>query len=77
MAAVPPFEFSVLERICDVLAATDDGLTGGEITKLLSQLAISDPIDPGHPCVRINGIGARPLPRSWMKWMPRLSDKYR
>jgi uncharacterized protein (TIGR02391 family) len=44
MAAVPPFELSVLERICDVLAATDDGLTGGEITKLLSQLATSDPM---------------------------------
>src|SRR5258708_24030908 len=44
MAAVPAFELSVLERICDVLAATDDGLTGNEIAKLLSQLAISDPM---------------------------------
>src|SRR5258708_9077203 len=44
MAAVPAFDLSVLERICDVLAATDDGLTGTEIAKLLSQLAISDPM---------------------------------
>ena len=46
MAAVPSFELSVLERICDVLADTSAGLTGTQIGKLLSQLGIHDPM-PG------------------------------
>jgi hypothetical protein len=44
LACINDLPVSVLERICDVLAATDDGLTGTEIAKLLSQLAISDPM---------------------------------
>lgn len=44
MAAVPSFELSVLERICEVLADTSTGLTGGEIGKLLSRLGIADPM---------------------------------
>jgi len=46
MAAVPSFELSVLERICDVIADTSAGLTGTQIGKLLSQLSIHDPM-PG------------------------------
>jgi uncharacterized protein (TIGR02391 family) len=46
MATVPSFDPSVLERICDVLADTDSGLTGSDIGKLLGQLGIADPV-PG------------------------------
>jgi uncharacterized protein (TIGR02391 family) len=46
MAAIPPFEKTVLERICDVLGDTSTGLTGSEIGKLLNRLGIADPM-PG------------------------------
>jgi uncharacterized protein (TIGR02391 family) len=44
MGAVPSFDLSVLERVCEVLADTSTGLTGSEIGKLLGQLGIADPI---------------------------------
>lgn len=37
------FDDSVLQRICDVLADTDGGLTGSEIGRYLGQLGIPDP----------------------------------
>jgi uncharacterized protein (TIGR02391 family) len=46
MAAIPPFDSTVLERICDVLADTSSGLTGSELGKQLRHLGIGDPI-PG------------------------------
>jgi hypothetical protein len=46
MAAHPAFESSVLQRICDGLAHTDNGLTESQISGLLSQLGIDDPL-PG------------------------------
>ena len=46
MAAVPSFDLGVLERICEVLAATSTGFTGSEIGKFLSRLDIDDPM-PG------------------------------
>lgn len=44
MAAIPPFEAGVLERISEVLADTSSGLTGSEIGKHLGQLGIADPM---------------------------------
>lgn len=44
MAAIPPLELNVLERICDTLADTSTGLTGSEIGRLLMKLNIADPI---------------------------------
>jgi hypothetical protein len=26
--------------------------------------------EPGQPCVMTSGMGAGPVPRAWMKWMP-------
>jgi uncharacterized protein (TIGR02391 family) len=46
MSAIALFEQPVLERLCEVLADTDTGLTGGEIGKFLRQLGINDP-NPG------------------------------
>jgi uncharacterized protein (TIGR02391 family) len=46
MSAIPEFDLSALERLCEVLADTSSGLTGGEIGKLLAQLGIDDPL-PG------------------------------
>lgn len=39
---IPLFNENVLQAICDVLGATDDGLTGFEIAKLLKQVEIQD-----------------------------------
>lgn len=44
MASIPPFEDNVLERICDVLGHTSNGLTGSEIGKLLRRLGVADPM---------------------------------
>ena len=46
MAAIAPFSDAHLERICDVLADTETGLTGSEIGRLLRDLDIADPM-PG------------------------------
>lgn len=46
MASVPIFDAVHLERLCDVLADTNDGLSGSEIGKLLRNLGIDDPL-PG------------------------------
>jgi hypothetical protein len=43
MAAIPSFEFSVLERICEVLADTSTGLTGSEIGKFYPGSAFTIP----------------------------------
>jgi hypothetical protein len=40
---IPSFQLNILERICDVLADTSTGFTGGEIGKLLRRLSIADP----------------------------------
>jgi hypothetical protein len=53
MAAIPSFELSVLERICEVLADTSTGLTGSEIGKLLSRLGIADPMPTMTKRVRL------------------------
>lgn len=37
------YEASILDRICHVLGATSEGLTGSEIGRILSDLAIPDP----------------------------------
>jgi hypothetical protein len=37
------FNENVLQRICDVLGATNEGLTGQEIETLLKQVDIQDP----------------------------------
>lgn len=43
MAAIPQFGLAQLQRICDVLADTNTGLSGSEITRLLKQLKVGDP----------------------------------
>jgi len=43
MAPVSEFAAIHLQSICDVLADTDTGLTGSEISQLLSHMGISDP----------------------------------
>jgi uncharacterized protein (TIGR02391 family) len=43
VAAIPPFDEALLQRICDVLADTSEGLTGSEIGRVLAQLGIEDP----------------------------------
>lgn len=43
MVALPSFTEAHLEEICNVLANTETGLTGSEITTLLGRLNISDP----------------------------------
>jgi uncharacterized protein (TIGR02391 family) len=43
MAAIPVFDEVHLQRICDVLGDTGEGLTGSEIGRLLSQVGIHDP----------------------------------
>jgi len=42
MSQPAPFSTSQLESICQVLAATDDGLTGSEIGRLLQQVRVVD-----------------------------------
>lgn len=46
MPAIPTFDDTHLERICDVLADTSTGLTGSEIGRILRDLSIDDPM-PG------------------------------
>ncbi len=43
MAAHPIFPAAELESVCSVLADTDNGLTGSEIGRLLTQRGIADP----------------------------------
>lgn len=43
MAVTPAFSESHLESICAVLADTSAGITGSEIARILSDLAIADP----------------------------------
>ncbi len=45
--AIPTIETQILQSVCDVLGATDDGLTGSEIGRLLSSCGIDDTV-PGH-----------------------------
>lgn len=40
---VPPFRAGELEQICQVLAATETGLTGSQLERLLRQIKVSDP----------------------------------
>ena len=47
MAPIKMFDAAVLERVCDVLGVTAEGLTGGEIGRLLDQCQIEDP-SPTH-----------------------------
>lgn len=47
MATVPMFSANQLRAICDILGATDGGLSGGQIGQLLSTCKISDP-NPSH-----------------------------
>ncbi len=44
MAAIPALDETHLEAICEVLAATDNGLTGSEIGRYLRQCGIPDPM---------------------------------
>ncbi|MCP5057362.1 MAG: TIGR02391 family protein [bacterium] len=44
---VREFEDQALRAICDLLADSDEGLTGSEIGRLLADCGISDPL-PGH-----------------------------
>lgn len=46
MASIPSFDETVLHAICNVLADTAEGLTGGEIGQLLQESNIEDPL-PG------------------------------
>src|SRR4051794_17200633 len=39
----PPLDDAVLRQVCDVLGATDDGLTNREIAELLQIVGIADP----------------------------------
>jgi uncharacterized protein (TIGR02391 family) len=41
--AEPPLDDAVLRQLCDVLAATDGGLTNKEIAELLARIGIRDP----------------------------------
>lgn len=43
MAPVPKFDEDVLQQVCNVLAHTSSGLTGGEIGELLHKCGIADP----------------------------------
>jgi uncharacterized protein (TIGR02391 family) len=43
VSAIPTFNEIVLQRICDVLADTESGLTGSEIGRYLGKLGIEDP----------------------------------
>jgi uncharacterized protein (TIGR02391 family) len=44
MAAIPSFDETHLEAICEVLGQTDGGLTGSEIGRYLSECNIPDPL---------------------------------
>jgi uncharacterized protein (TIGR02391 family) len=46
MTSIPPFEETVLRAICNILGATNDGLTSREIGQLLRDCGIEDPL-PG------------------------------
>jgi uncharacterized protein (TIGR02391 family) len=43
MASFDPFEEETLQAICDVLGDTENGLTGGQIGRLLNRVGIDDP----------------------------------
>lgn len=43
MATVPALQHTHLQAVCDVLGATDSGLSGSEIGRLLSRCGIEDP----------------------------------
>lgn len=47
------FNENTLRAICDKIAATDNGLTGDEITKLLHQINIHDPSPTGTKRIRL------------------------
>lgn len=44
MAAIPSIQDPTLQALCDVLGATDTGLTGSEIGRYLAECGIADPI---------------------------------
>jgi len=44
MAAIPKLDEANLQAICDILGATDTGLTGSEIGRYLRECACPDPI---------------------------------
>jgi len=47
MTQIPTFEESVLQSLCDILADTNEGLTGSEIGHALAECGIDDPL-PGQ-----------------------------
>ena len=44
MAAMPKLDEANLQAICDILGATDTGLTGSEIGRYLRECGCPDPI---------------------------------
>ena len=44
MAAIPSIQEPTLQALCDVLGATDSGLTGTEIGRYLAECGIADPV---------------------------------
>jgi uncharacterized protein (TIGR02391 family) len=44
VAAIPKFDEPNLQALCDILGATDSGLTGSEIGRYLNECGIPDPI---------------------------------
>jgi uncharacterized protein (TIGR02391 family) len=44
MAAIPKLDDANLQALCDILGATDTGLTGSEIGRYLGECGIADPI---------------------------------
>jgi len=44
MAAIPKLDDANLQALCDIMGATDSGLTGSEIGRYLSECGIPDPI---------------------------------
>ena len=53
MTAIPALDETHLEAICEVLGATDSGLTGSEIGRYLRECGIAD-----HCQITPNGIGS-------------------
>lgn len=54
MPALPPFDATLLERICRVVADTGTGLSGSEIGDLLSRTGIPDPWPGGTKWRRLH-----------------------
>lgn len=65
--AIPTFEATKLQAICDVLGDTEHGLTGGEIGRVFAAVGIEDPLvgatEPSH----LRGLGGPAAARSLWK----------